>query len=91
MAFEIESGNEAKMVGMSECKPDYEKQAANQKKKLDTIEKLKDALTEFIKIGDLYSFRNITSLTEMYGGVCIQKMRYEGRYDELLRLIEKNR
>ena len=90
MSFEIESGNESKMIGTSECKPDFEKQAANQKKKLGTINKLKEALAEFIKLGDTYAFRNVTSLAELYGGVCLKKMSYEDRYNELLKLVEKN-
>ncbi len=91
MAFEIESNRgEAKLQSVSECKPDFEKQAANQKKKLEIINKLKDALAEFIKLGDTYAFRNVTSLAELYGGVCLKKISYEGRYNELLKLVEKN-
>ena len=74
--------------GASECKPDYELQAASLKVKLDSTNNLKEALLDFFNHNGIYNFRKISSFAEMVGGIEIIKLEQSAHYKELLNKIE---
>ena len=61
MSFDNNGGNEMVKIGVSECKPDYEKQAESLKVKLDSTNNLKAALIDFSNKNSTYEFRKISS------------------------------
>ena len=91
MSFDDHSGSTlTEPVKIENCKPDYEVQAANLKRLLDSTLKLEKALFDFSNINGVYEFRKISSFAEMIGGVVLIKNKQASRYEELLKNIEKN-
>jgi len=94
MSFDIDQG----CLGLSpqtsslrECRPDYEAQAANVKKQLDSTEALESALFNFAESHNTYQFNKISSFAEMLGGVSLVKHNLTKMYEELLKRIEKEK
>ena len=92
MSYDDYDGSEqAKISGSIErCRPDYEAQAANLKKKLEITTKLEDVLFEFKSVVGVHSFNKISSFAEFIGGVVIKKTEFSNHYEEVLILIEKD-
>lgn len=67
MSFDNDRGGEMTVGKGTECKPNYEAQAARVKLKLEATGKLKEALFNFIDKSDPYRFKKIASLAEMVG------------------------
>lgn len=90
MSFDSHGGGPEKVGQTSECKPDYEKQAAEMKKKIDARSDLQKALFNFSNLCGTYDFRKISSFAELVGGITLHQQQAEASYNELLIRIEKD-
>jgi phage gp29-like protein len=89
MSFDNNGGLVGSESPMKDCKPDYEKQAAGLKKKLDATTRLEESIFAFSDINGGHRFSKISSLAEFIGGLAIVKREQSRGYDELLSRIEK--
>ncbi len=92
MGFRGNDGNmiEGSKIGMAkDCRPDYEAQASNLKKKLDSTIALNKAMEDFADKNNTYQFADISSFAEMVGGVLIVEREQQSAYNNLLKQIEK--
>ncbi|RJR07922.1 hypothetical protein C4588_06135 [Candidatus Parcubacteria bacterium] len=89
MAFGNDYGSETGIGMAKECKPDYEKMAAEENKRLGKTTALLEAMFDFAEVNGTHDFRQISSFAEMLGGVTLIMKRQEKRCAELLSQIEK--
>lgn len=89
MSFES-NGDTMATTQLSECKPNYEQQAAQMKMEIDASVNLKEALLKFREINGAYGFRKISSFAEMVGGVELVKLQAEASYADILKRIEES-
>ena len=88
MSFD-QHGGESMAVNQSECKPDYEKQAAGLKNKLDSTTNFKEVMYEFMNENSIHRLKSVSSFAELLGGVCIIEREQTAQYKELLSIVEK--
>lgn len=88
MSFDDHGGMMAGESKLQDCKPDYEKQAAGLKKKLDATTKLEESLFAFSEINGSHRFSKVSSLAEFIGGLAIVKHEQSRGYAEILSRIE---
>ncbi len=88
---DYDSSHEMMMVKtpIEKCVPDYEAQAANIKKRLDVTRELETILFKFKHVVGVNSFKKISSIAELIGGVAIKKDDFTTHYEEILAQIEK--
>ena len=92
MSFKGSEGrieNPYEVARIKDCTPDYQAQAANLKKKLDSTMKLDNALEDFSVTNDIYLFTDISSFAELIGSVVITLREQQTAYDYLLEQIKK--
>lgn len=76
-------------VGMRDCKPDYEKLAADLKKRTEFYKNFRESLIKFIGVIGRHSLkREPSSLPELLGQVELDIVEQGNQFDELMSKIE---
>lgn len=85
--FEQHGGQE-RLIG-KECKPDYQAQGADIKKRLEKTENLKKSIFDFIETCGGHRFSKVSSMAELLGGLEIVINENDVAYKRILKQIEK--